>query len=193
MNLVEQLLDPGEKAWIPTRRGIEMLLDNPNRLITKTFETTLGLMLARDRQPTGRMLADVLKKSFSETKLTGFGGELTTSTPLVINNYVDIYGQLYRNMKNALHNAKVTDDQDVARQSDWEWDEDAFEINDLDKFVSSYYQLRYAGDARYNQHIEGASEYGAWVQSVGGNIQLDHNEDMGNTSDIHSSIMKELQ
>ena len=186
------LIDPGEAAWIPTRSGIEMLLDNPNRLATKTFETTLGLMLARDRQPTGRMLADVLRRSFEETKMTGLGGDLSTSPVQVINNYVRIYGQLYKNMNNAFSAAGVTDDEDVGNQPGWTYDPISFKIDGLDKFVSSYYQLRY-NDERYNQEIEGGPLYGAWVQSIGGNIQMDNNENMGNTTDIHSNIMDQLK
>ncbi len=186
------LLDPGEAAWIPTRSGIEMLLDNPNRLATKTFETTLGLMLARDRQPTGRMLADVLRRSFEETKMTGLGSDLATSPVQVINNYVRIYGQLYKNMSNAFRAGGVTDDEEVGNQPGWEYDPISFKIDGLDKFVSSYYQLRY-NDERYNQEIEGGPLYGAWRQSIGGNIQLDDNENMGNTTDIHSNIMDQLK
>ena len=186
------LLDPGEAAWIPTRSGIEMLLDNPNRLATKTFETTLGLMLARDRQPTGRMLADVLRRSFEETKMTGLGGDLSTSPVQVINNYVKIYGDLYKNMSNAFRAAGVTDDEDVGNQPGWTYDPISFKIDGLDKFVSSYYQLRY-NDERYNQEIEGAVLYGAWYQSNTGNIQMDNNENMGNTTDIHSNIMDQLK
>jgi hypothetical protein len=185
------LLDPGEAAWIPTRSGIEMLLDNPNRLATKTFETTLGLMLARDRQPTGRMLADVLRRSFEETKMTGLGSDLATSPVQVINNYVRIYGQLYKNMSNAFRAGGVTDDEEVGNQPGWEYDPISFKIDGLDKFVSSYYQLRY-NDERYNQEIEGGPLYGAWVQSIGGNIQMDNNENMGSTTDIHKNIMDQL-
>ena len=68
----------------------------------------------------------------------------------------------------------------------------SFKIDGLDKFVSSYYQLRY-NDERYNQEIEGGPLYGAWVQSIGGNIQMDNNENMGNTNDIHSNIMDQLK
>ena len=190
--LLKTLIDPGEAAWIPTRSGIEMLLDNPNRLATKTFETTLGLMLARDRQPTGRMLADVLRRSFEETKMTGLGGDLSTSPVQVINNYVRIYGQLYKNMNNAFSAAGVTDDEDVGNQPGWTYDPISFKIDGLDKFVSSYYQLRY-NDERYVEDIEGAPLYGAWKLSIGGNIQLDNNENMGNTTDIHSNIMDQLK
>ena len=189
----KQLLDPGEKAWIPTRKGIDMLLDNPNRLVTKSFETTLGLMLARDRQPTGRMLADVLRKSFAETQMTGLGGDLTTSPVQVINNYVSIFNQLNRNMTNALKTARVSDDKEFSDRNQWEYNPESFKITGLDKFVSSYYQLRYGGDTRYNQDIVGAPLYGAWVESMGGNIQLDHNEDMGSTADIHANIMESLK
>ena len=139
------------------------------------------------------MLADVLRKSFAETQMTGLGGDLTTSPVQVINNYVNLYGQLYNNMSNALNSAQVTDDRDVADREGWQYDTESFKITGLDKFVSSYYQLRYSGDTRYNQNIAGAPQYGAWVQSMGGNVQLDHNEDMSNTADIHSNIMEKLK
>ena len=32
-----------------------------------------------------------------------------------------------------------------------------------------------------------------WVDSMGANIQLDHNEDMSNTADIHSNIMDKFK
>ena len=62
-----------------------MLKSSAERSVLETFETTLGLMLARDRQPTGRMLADVLKRSFADVALTGSraaGGQA------VITNYI---------------------------------------------------------------------------------------------------------
>ena len=188
-----ELIDPGEKAWIPTRKGIDMLLNNPNQLVTKSFETTLGLMLARDRQPTGRMLADVLRKSFAETQMTGLGGDLTTSPVQVINNYTNIYNQLYRNMKHAYNQAQVTDDQDLAQNQGWTYDPQAFKIDGLDKFIGSYYQLRWNngnGNSLYNQNILGGPEYGEWVQSMGANVQMDHNEDMGEVTDIHKKYME---
>ena len=95
-------------------------------------------------------------------------------------------------MANAFRAAGVTDDRDVADSSPaWEYDAQSFKIDGLDKFVSSYYQLRY-NDERYNQDIEGAVLFGAWRNSIGGNIQLDENENIGNTVDIHSNIMDQL-
>jgi hypothetical protein len=124
--------------------------------------------------------------------MTGLGSDLSTSPVQVINNYVRIYGQLYKNMSNAFRAAGVTDDRDVADSSPgWEYDAQSFKIDGLDKFVSSYYQLRY-NDERYNQDIEGAVLFGAWRNSIGGNIQLDENENMGSTVDIHANIMDQL-
>ena len=125
--------------------------------------------------------------------MTGLGGDLTTSPVQVINNYVSIFNQLNRNMTNALKTARVSDDKEFSDRNQWEYNPESFKITGLDKFVSSYYQLRYGGDTRYNQDIVGAPLYGAWVESMGGNIQLDHNEDMGSTADIHANIMESLK
>ena len=186
------LLDPGEPAWIPTRKGIEMLLDNPNLSALKTFETTLGLMLARDRQPTGRMLADVLRNSFAQTKMTGLGSDLATSPQQVIENYVYIYNTLYDNMTAAYRSAGQTDNETEAMENNWDYVPDSFNVTGLDKFVSSYYQLRY-NDSRYEKDIHGASMYGAWRQSMEANINLDSNETQKATEDIHKNIMDQLQ
>jgi hypothetical protein len=186
------MVDAGEPAWIPTRKGIEMLLDNPNLSALKTFETTLGLMLARDRQPTGRMLADVLRQSFAQTKMTGLGSDLATSPQQVIENYVHIYNTLYDNMVAAYRSAGQTDNETEAQEKNWAYVPDSFNISGLDKFVSSYYQLRY-NDSRYDKEIHGASLFGAWRQSMEANINLDNNETTQQTEDIHQNIMEQLE
>jgi len=157
-----------------------------------TFETTLGLMLARDRQPTGRMLADVLRKSFQQTRMTGSGQDVATSPYQVINNYTYIYNTLYNNMKNALETASWTDNKEIADQRGWRWAPDAFEITGIDKFVSSYYDLR-SQDERYIHDISGGPLYGYWFQSKGGGLTSDHRENKDSTQDIHENIMKELE
>ena len=186
------MVDPGEATLIPTRKGIEMLLDNPNLSALKTFETTLGLMLARDRQPTGRMLADVLRQSFAQTKMTGLGSDLATSPQQVIENYVHIYNTLYDNMVAAYRSAGQTDNELEAQEKNWDYVPESFNIAGLDKFVSSYYQLRY-NDSRYDKDIHGASLYGAWKQGMEANITLDDNENNQQTEDIHKNIMEQLE
>ena len=80
-----------------TKDSLEKILLDPRRSALETFETTLGLMLARDRQPTGRMLADVLRRSFEDTALTVILSR-SNSPKQVINNYMKIYTQLHGNM-----------------------------------------------------------------------------------------------
>ena len=83
------------RAYIVADTLTKLLQSGGERSVLETFETTLGLMLARDRQPTGRMLADVLRRSFEDVKLTGIGGRTTDKA--IIQNYVRIYKQLYNN------------------------------------------------------------------------------------------------
>ena len=186
------LIDAGEPAYIPTKRGIDMLLSNPNRSALKTFETTLGLTLARNRQPTGRMLADVLRRSFEETKMTGLGSDLATSPYQVINNYTYIFNELNRNMQEALRSSGFTDDVNVGNEKGYTYSPDSFKIKGMDKYVASYYGLR-EQDSRYIHDIQGGPVFGAWKQSMGGNIQMNEKEDIGNINDIHNNIMQELE
>ena len=88
------------RAYVVADTFTKLLQSGGERSVLETFETTLGLMLARDRQPTGRMLADVLRRSFEDVRLTGIGGRTTDKA--IIQNYVRIYNQLYNNMSGAL-------------------------------------------------------------------------------------------
>ena len=149
-------------------------------------------MLARERQPTGRMLADVLRNSFAQTKMTGLGSDLATSPQQVIENYVHIYNTLYDNMVAAYRSAGQTDNETEAQEKGWAYVPESFNIIGLDKFVSSYYQLRY-NDSRYDKEIHGATMFGAWRQSMEANINLDNNETTQATEDIHQNIMEQLE
>ena len=92
--------DNPARAYVVADTFTKLLQSGGERSVLETFETTLGLMLARDRQPTGRMLADVLRRSFEDVRLTGIGGRTTDKA--IIQNYVRIYNQLYNNMSGAL-------------------------------------------------------------------------------------------
>ena len=89
------------RAYVVADTFTKLLRSGGERNVLETFKTTLGLMLARDRQPTGRMLADVLRRSFEDVDITSFGGR-QVSDKAVIQNYVSIYKQLYNNMSRAL-------------------------------------------------------------------------------------------
>ena len=100
------LIDAGTPAEYVTWDSMKMMLKNPDRSALMTFETTLGLMLARDRQPTGRMLADVLRRSFADVELGSFTGR-QVADKAVIQNYVSIASSIKSDPKRGEHSAKA--------------------------------------------------------------------------------------
>ena len=188
------MLDPGKAAEYVTWDSMKMILENPDRSALMTFETTLGLALARDRQPTGRMLADVLRRSFAETKMTGFGDSVYTSPEQVIEGFTFIYNQLYNNMLSALEGAEYTSDYEFSQQSGWTHAPDSFKISGIDKFKGAYYQLRYNDKENYYRHdIAGAELYGAYKYSIEGNLTQDHQENKESTQSITDNILEQLE
>ena len=188
------MLDPGTPAEIVVWDDMKLILENPNRSALMTFETTLGLALARDRQPTGRMLADVLRRSFADTRMTGFGGTTSTDPNQVIENYAFIFNQLSRNMAGALEGAGLTSDYDKSQQFGLTYAPDDFKIKGIDKFANSYYMLRNNDKTNFFKHdIVGAELYGAYAQSIRGGLNSDHNENKQSSEDIKNSYLEQLE
>ena len=157
------------KAYVVADTFTKLLQSGGERSVLETFETTLGLMLARDRQPTGRMLADVLRRSFEDVRITGIGGRTTDNA--VIQNYIRIYNQLYDNMSRALTLAGY--DKDDKNQSKF------FTIEGSKKLENSYYNWLANNPSEYlRPNISGGIGQDAWNASFEGNIQVDHNENM---------------
>jgi hypothetical protein len=185
----------GIPTWLATTDGMTRLLTNPNRSAMITFENTLGLMLSRDRQPTGRMLADILNRSFADTQMTSFGfgrGAEAVSSYQVLSNYTFIFNQLAKNRANALYQAGLTDDKnDVTKQ----YSPEDFKIQGIDKYVNSWYNLRSNPEdgGMYATHdIYGQPKFGAWKQSITGNIILDQVEDKAASDNIVGDTMNFL-
>jgi hypothetical protein len=188
------MLDPGTPAQLVTWDDMRLIIENPNRSALMTFETTLGLALARDRQPTGRMLADVLRRSFSETRMTGFGGTEATDPNQVIENYVFIFNQLHKNMRTAFEGAGLTSDYDKAQASGLTYAPDDYKIKGLDKFSNSYYSLRHNDKSNFFKHdVEGAELYGAYAQSIRGGINADHEENKQSSEQIKNSYLEQFE
>ena len=188
------LIDPGKPAEYVTWDSMKMMLKNPDRSALMTFETTLGLMLARDRQPTGRMLADVLRRSFAETRLTGFGDSVYTDPDQVIEGYTFIYKQLYNNMIDALDGAGYTSDYELSQSKGLTYAPDAFKVKGIDKFKNSYYQLRTTDTEGIFKHdIPGAESYGSYWQSIQGGIDSDHEENKKESKNIKQNILNQLE
>ena len=159
------------RAYIVADTLTKILQSGAERSVLETFETTLGLMLARDRQPTGRMLADVLRRSFADVKLTG-GGRGTYQA--VVGNYVRIYNQLYDNMSSAL--VLAGKDPKDSLQSDF------FTIEGSKKLENAYYnwlmQPENRAERALNLDISGGQSFARWRASLEGNIDMNHQEDM---------------
>ena len=124
-----------------TRSNLEKVLFDPRKGQLEIFETTLGLMLARNRQPTGRMLADVLRRSFEETSMTSLFGK-SNMPEYVIGKYVNIYNELYTNMSQALNLAGYVSSEDQRTNANQIVSPGAFEIPGVDNFYNAYYTLR---------------------------------------------------
>jgi len=184
----------GEPTWLATTDGMTRLLSNPNRSAMITFENTLGLMLSRDRQPTGRMLADILARSFADTQMTSFGfgrGAEAVSPYQVLSNYTFIFNQLSKNRANALYKAGLTDDKNDTTKI---YAPNDFKIKGIDKYVNAWYNLRSGPDGgMYAAHdIYGQPKFGAWKQSITGNMILDQSEDNNTSNTIVDDTMKFL-
>ena len=167
------------RAYVVADTFTKLLQSGGERSVLETFETTLGLMLARDRQPTGRMLADVLRRSFEDVRLTGIGGRTTDKA--IIQNYVRIYNQLYNNMSGALTLAGY----------DKEKNPNFFTIEGSKKLENAYYNWlsNNPEERALNLDISGGSGYADWMKSFEGNIQVDHNENMQKNEQTYESLL----
>tara|TARA_R100001480_G_scaffold33028_1_gene44605 strand:+ start:2534 stop:4369 length:1836 start_codon:yes stop_codon:yes gene_type:complete len=167
------------RAYVVADTFTKLLQSGGERSVLETFETTLGLMLARDRQPTGRMLADVLRRSFEDVRLTGIGGRTTDKA--IIQNYVRIYNQLYNNMSGALTLAGY----DKEKQPDF------FTIEGSKKLENAYYNWlsNNPEERALNLDISGGMGYPDWMKSFEGNIQVDHNENMQKNEQTYESLL----
>ena len=189
-------VEPGEATYYATEDGLTRLLQNPYQNQMITFENTLGLMLSRDRQPTGRMLADIMRRSFEDTKMTGLTGR-SADPYKVISNYGFIFNELKAHREAALGFAGYTNDPSEGRAEGGTkiYAPNEYEIKGMDKFASLYYQLRHdpVNGNRYAAHNIGTMDYGAWVQSIGGNLQLDDAENNQTSEDITNDVMEQMK
>ena len=173
-----------------TRSNLEKVLFDPRKGQLEIFETTLGLMLARNRQPTGRMLADVLRRSFEETSMTSLMGK-SNMPEYVIGKYVSIYNELYTNMSQALNLAGYVSSDTQKTNASQIVSPGAFEIPGIENFYNSYYNLR-ANDPAYSvagYNIEGVNvpQYPDWN---GGNSAVVYQDNLQTNQNTESVFDK---
>jgi len=138
-----------------TRGALEKMLFDPRRGQLAIFETTLGLALARRRQPTGRMLADVLKRSFAESRTADIFGD-ANDPRVVIGNYAKIYNELYQSMSSQLATAGYIPNEESRTRGDQQLSS-MYTIPGAQNMANLYYNLR-RNDPQYSTYafdIEG--------------------------------------
>ena len=125
------------------------MLFDPRRGQLAIFETTLGLALARKRQPTGRMLADVLKRSFAESKTSDIFGQ-ANDPRVVIGNYVKLYKELYEGMSSQLSSAGYIPNEE-SRTNQYQKLSSMYTIPGAQNMANLYYNLR-RNDPQYSTY-----------------------------------------
>ena len=168
-----------------TKSDLEKVLFDPRKSQLEIFETTLGLMLARSRQPTGRMLADVLRKSFNDTKMTSIMEYASNSKEAVIGRYMSLYNEIYTNMTGALNMAGFIPSEDARTRSGQMVAGKSFNVPGSKEMAQQYYTMRNwemrQGNSLYNtfgQNILGIDipSYGDWAGGLGAVVGVDNQE-----------------
>ena len=125
-----------------TRTELAKALFDPRKSQLEIFETTLGLMLARSRQPTGRMLADVLRRSFAETQMTSILDYASNNPEAVIGKYMGLYNEIYTNMSGALNLAGFVKDENSITRMGQTPAPKSFYISGSKEMAQQYYTMR---------------------------------------------------
>ena len=176
-----------------TRGELEKILFDPRKGTLEIFETTLGLALARNRQPTGRMLADVLRRSFEDAKMTSILGK-SNMPQYVIGKYVGIYNELYNNMSQALNLAGVVASEDLITGLNQEVAGAAFTIPNAKNMANQYYTLRQQdpsySTAGYDIAGVGIASYPDWVAGLDSIVYQDNLENKQQVDDAFETYQE---
>jgi len=168
-----------------TKSDLEKALFDPRKSQLEIFETTLGLMLARSRQPTGRMLADVLRRSFAETQMTSVLDYASNNPEAVIGKYMGLYNEIYTNMTGALDMAGFIPSEGARTRAGQIVATKSFAVPGSKEMAQQYYTMRdfemRQGNSLYNtfgHDILGIDipSYGDWNGGLGAVVGVDNAE-----------------
>ena len=177
-----------------TRGALEKMLFDPRRGQLAIFETTLGLALARKRQPTGRMLADVLRRSFAESKSADIFGD-ANDPRVVIGNYVKLYKELYEGMSSQLATAGYIPNEESRTRGDQQLSS-MYTIPGAQNMANLYYNLR-RNDPRYSTYAfdimgPGIPSFSSFMGGDGAVVSADDqqtNQNTGNAFDYWMNLL----
>ena len=139
----------GSPAIYLVKSELDRMFTDPDIPGMQVFERTLGLLMARSRQPTGRMLADVLRASFDDASVTGFTGANVRAN-MVINKLWGLANKLEGDMQAGFLSAGRMSSQkavelygsiEEAKAMGAIIDDRLFTFDQKDAAIDRYYQL----------------------------------------------------
>jgi hypothetical protein len=131
------------------------------------------------------MLADVLRKSFNDTKMTSIMEYASNSKEAVIGRYMSLYNEIYTNMTGALNMAGFIPSEDARKRAGQIVAPKSFDVPGSKEMAQQYYTMRQfemrQGNSLYNtfgQNILGIDipSYGDWAGGLGAVVGVDNAE-----------------
>lgn len=193
----------GEASVYLVKGELERMFTDPDIPGVQVFERTLGLLLARSRQPTGRMLADVLRASFNDASVTGFTGP-TARPNMVINKLWSLVNKLEGDMQSGFQGANVVSTNDAikkygsvenAKALGLVVDDNPFNFPAKQSAIDSFYKLYFTPQDN-GQWVEQYTNFPlgttpqSWAGSQGASIASTGTNDI---IDLNEQINKELE
>ena len=183
---------------------LDRMFTDPDIPGMQVFERTLGLLLARSRQPTGRMLADVLRASFQDASISGFTGA-DARPNMVINKLWSLANKLEGDMQGGFLAANVVSSDwalskfeggvKEAQARGYTIDDTLFNFPEKSAAINKFYELYFTPQAN-GQWIEQYTNFpngttpADWAGSKGNTIGISKNDD--NIS-LQEQFQKELE
>ena len=183
---------------------LDRMFTDPDIPGMQVFERTLGLLLARSRQPTGRMLADVLRASFQDASISGFTGA-DARPNMVINKLWSLANKLEGDMQSGFLAANVISEDWAlskfeggvaeAQARGYTVDNTLFNFPEKQAATNKFYELYFTHQPN-GQWIEQYTNFptgttpGEWAGSKGNTIGISKNDD--NIS-LQDQFQKELE
>ena len=198
----------GTPAVYLVKSELQRMFTDPDIPGMQVFERTLGLLMARSRQPTGRMLADVLRTSFEDASVTGFTGA-NVRPSMVINKLWGLANKLEGDMQAGFLSAGVMSSKKAvelygsiedAKANGATIDDRLFSFDDKTAAIDKYYQLYFGyrnpnnqWEEIYTNHPLGTTPADWYGSKSSGTIRFTSEEDKISLEDQMDKEMKVFQ
>ena len=198
----------GTPAVYLVKSELQRMFTDPDIPGMQVFERTLGLLMARSRQPTGRMLADVLRTSFEDASVTGFTGA-NVRPSMVINKLWGLANKLEGDMQSGFLSAGVMSSKKAvelygsiedAKANGATIDDRLFSFDDKTAAIDKYYQLYFGyrnpnnqWEEIYTNHPLGTTPADWYGSKSSGTIRFTSEEDKISLEDQMDKEMKVFQ